>query len=151
MKDINLKIGGTLLIEDWEYNNGLRECESKIKIFDSDGKYLTYWETETIQQFADANLMSPKKWLENYRENLKNAKDIHELLELLGIYSYGFIKGKSNEAKEALVAELTASDAYSLDDIETLMNKPFDEIVSDYYEMINRIGDWIIVNWDDFI
>jgi len=151
MQEIKLKIGGTLLVEDWEYNNAFRECETKIKIFDSDGKYLTYWETETIEEIAYSDSVSPEKWLEIYRQELMDAESIHDLLELLGLDFCTVVKGKDDEAKRVMVEELTSSDAYSLDDVETLMNKTFDEIVSDYYDVINRIGEWTIINWGEIL
>ena len=67
--------------------------------------------------------VSPEKWLEIYRQELMDAESIHDLLELLGLDFCTVLRAKTMRKKRVMVEELTSSDAYSLDDVETLMNK----------------------------
>jgi hypothetical protein len=85
MKDLSLKFGGTLIVEEYEYNNREREDKNIIYIFDSSGSRLTYFEVETVESAASVENILPEEWLELYYLKVQDCESIEALLAFLDI------------------------------------------------------------------
>jgi hypothetical protein len=118
----------------------------KFKFYDSNGGYLDYWEAETICEVAENNGLSPKEWWDQYLRKIESCESFDDLMDHFG--DFGWVYGKGDKAKDELVRALTASDAYSAEDVERLKCKSFEEIAGDYYGLINTIGDYTIISRD---
>ena len=124
MKEINLKFGGSIFIEEF----GDQEENERIKVFDSNMGYLDYFPVKSIYRLADEKCLMPREWLEELYTKCENAEDIWQLLDL--ILDEPFTTPLS---WEELLAELAAE---SID--TTTLTK---ENIADAGD-INRIGNY---------
>lgn len=121
----------------------------KFYIYDSKGNFLDYYEPQTILECADRADMTPSEWWHKRLEDICKCETIEDLLDELGIYSYGGpFNLKDEVCKERLIEAITESDAYSNEDVENMMARSLEDILDDYFDVINYIGDYIILNWE---
>lgn len=93
---------GILYTEEAEYDRHkpfLREEEWCLKIFDSDKKYLDFFDIETLQEYADFLSTNIDGALERIFDNLSKATNIEDFLDKLGL-NYEFISTSPYELKE---------------------------------------------------
>lgn len=132
MKQINTKFG-TLYIEEWEFDHHKpwqREEEDRVKIFDSNERYIDYLSAELVEENAEYEHITPQELLDKHASKLANAKTIEDLLDMLDV-DYEFV-GTKDETIAYLHNELNwylPSEDYN----------PLDN------EWVNKIGDYYIV------
>ena len=121
MKEINTK-WGKIYIEDYEFDRHKpyqREEEDRIKLFDSDQRYLDYYDADMTREEYDDII-----------DGIENAKEIDDFL-----YEYIFYGNKEETLK-------WIKETYGEDDDEIFIDhngKPTNEF-------INRIGETYLVH-----
>lgn len=125
MKNIETKFG-TISIDDYEYNNNIREDKDRIKIFDSKGEYLDYLSVELVEEGAELDHVSPQQAIDSHAKYLAEAKTIEDLCSRLDIVPL-FITTNVDEMVEKLKA-------MEYEDIDPYNN-----------EFVNIIGDYLIL------
>ena len=118
---------GTIYIEEL---NSEREEAERIKIFDSEKRYIDYIETEFIMDRADVFGDTTEEELNSYIRTMKECETIEELVQYIGI-NYELITDDWEEA--ASYMRPFCIDEYNSED-ELLTN-----------EWINKIGNYYIV------
>ena len=132
MKEIKTKFG-TIYIEEWEFDRHKpwqREEEDRVKIFDSNGRYLDYLSAELVEENAEYEHITPQELLDKHASKLANAKTIEDLLDMLDV-DYEFV-GTKDEMIAYLHNELNW-------DLPSEDYNPLDN------EWVNKIGDYYIV------
>ena len=132
MKQINTKFG-TLYIEEWEFDcrkPWQREEEDRVKIFDSNKRYLGHLPAELVEENAEYEHITPQELLDKHASKLANAKTIEDLLDMLDV-DYEFV-GTKDETIAYLHNELNW-------DLPSEDYNPLDN------EWVNKIGDYYIV------
>ena len=122
MRKINNNYLGTFYIEELEN----REEQDRVKIYDSDEKYLDYL---PLERYDDTDPTFEEQY-QDYVEMLENFKTVPDLMEWL-VSSWEFIGDKDQTIKylhEELNWDLPSEDYNPLDN-----------------ECVNRIGDVYIV------
>ena len=122
MRKINNKYLGTFYIEELEN----REEQDRVKLYDSDEKYLEYL---PIERYDDTDPTEEEQY-QGYIEMLESFKTVPDLMEWL-VSSWEFIGDKDQTIKylhEELNWDLPSEDYNPLDN-----------------EWVNRIGDVYIV------
>ena len=122
MRKINNKYLGNFYIEELEN----REEQDRVKLYDSDEKYLDYLPLERYDDFDPTE----EEQYQGYIEMLESFKTVPDLMEWL-VSSWEFIGDKDQTIKylhEELNWELPSEDYNPLDN-----------------EWVNRIGDIYIV------
>ena len=122
MRKINNKYLGNFYIEELEN----REEQDRVKLYDSDEKYLDYLPLERYDDFDPTE----EEQYQGYIEMLESFKTVPELMEWL-VSSWEFIGDKDQTIKylhEELNWDLPSEDYNPLDN-----------------EWVNRIGDVYIV------
>ena len=125
MKQINTKFG-TLYIEEWEFDHHKpwqREEEDRVKIFDSNERYLDYFSADSIEENAGYDNITPQELLDKYASELAMIETIEEFLDELGI-EYDLITKDRVEVVN-----------YFVDDDSDIEEN----------EWVNKIGDYYIV------
>ena len=87
MKQINTKFE-TIYIEEWEFDRHKpwqREEEDRVKIFDSNERYLDYFSADSIEENAGYDNITPQELLDKYASDFANMETIEEFLDELGI------------------------------------------------------------------
>ena len=140
MKEIKLKIGGFIFIEKF----GDQEEDERIKIFDSDKKYLDYIPVDYIYYSADVGGISLEKQLEYECKSYEDAEDIHKLLELIGIESYPASKDWENLLEDAYGLGYQDDSEEKIEKADAMTKEEFLES-----EWVNRIGDYYILQTDN--
>ena len=133
MKQINTKFG-TIYIEEWEFDHHKpwqREEKDKVKIFDSNERYLDYFSADSIEENAGYDNITPQELLDKYASDFANIETIEEFLDELGI-EYDLITKDRVEVVNYLL------DFNVDDDIDIEENK-----------WVNKIGDYYIVVSED--
>ena len=132
MKQINTKFG-TIYIEEWEFDHHKpwqREEEDRVKIFDSNERYLDHFSADSIEENAGYDNITPQELLDKYASDFANMETIEEFLDELGI-NYEFV-GTKDETIAYLHNELNW-------DLPSEDYNPLDN------EWVNKIGDYYIV------
>ena len=122
MRKINNKYLGNFYIEELEN----REEQDRVKLYDSDEKYLDYLPLERYDDFDPTE----EEQYQGYIEMLESFKTVPDLMEWL-VSSWEFIGDKDQTIKylhEELNWDLPSEDYHPLDN-----------------EWVNRIGDIYIV------
>ena len=136
MKQINTKFG-TIYIEEWEFDHHKpwqREEEDRVKIFDSNERYLDHLSAELVEENAEYEHVTSQELLDKHANKLANAKTIEDLLDMLDI-DYEFV-GTKDETIAYLHNELNWD--LPSEDYNPLEN-----------EWVNKIGDYYIVVSED--
>ena len=120
MRKINNKYLGNFYIEELEN----REEQDRVKLYDSDEKYLDYLPLERYDDFDPTE----EEQYQGYIEMLESFKTVPDLMEWL-VSSWEFIGSKSDAIKYVL----------------TEWNLPDDECDPLDSEWVNRIGDVYII------
>lgn len=82
MKEITLKFGGTIYME-WY---GEQEEEDRIKVFDSDKKYLDYFSVESLDEVKSMYWgLSIQNLLDIYADQMAEKQSVEALLNYLGV------------------------------------------------------------------
>lgn len=129
MKQINTKFG-TLYIEEWEFDHHKpwqREEKDKVKIFDSNERYLDYFSADSIEENAEYDNITPQELLDKYASDFANIETIEEFLDELGI-EYDLITKDRVEVVNYLLD-------FNVDDDRDIEEN----------EWVNKIGDYYIV------
>ena len=115
-----------IYIEKWEPE--CREEEERIKLYDSDGKYLDYFSTESIYETSLTKGISPEDYYLEICSDISNLSSVEELADYLYL-AYEII------TKDTLDIALILIDQNVDDD------SPLEE-----NEWVNHIGDyWILI------
>ena len=139
MKQINTKFG-PIFIEEFEYDNHVpaeREEEDRIKIYDSDERYLGYYSTETIETVDDYNKLC---------EDIENANTIEDLLDATADNPTMFYAKNYIETIAGMILH-----GYFGDETLKLLKENFGDWTDDVilsHDYTNRIGDYYIVVTD---
>lgn len=129
MKQINTKFG-TIYIEEWEFDHHKpwqREEKDKVKIFDSNERYLDYFSADSIEENAEYDNITPQELLDKYASDFANIETIEEFLDELGI-EYDLITKDRVEVVNYLLD-------FNVDDDRDIEEN----------EWVNKIGDYYIV------
>jgi len=121
MKEINTK-WGKIYIEDYEFDRHKpyqREEEGRIKLFDSDQRYLDYYNADMTREEYDDII-----------DGIENAEEIDDFL-----YEYIFYGNKEDTLK-------WIKETYGEDDNEIFINQNGEPT----NEFINRIGETYLVH-----
>lgn len=117
---------GTIYIEKWEPE--CREEEERIKLYDSDGKYLDYFSTESIYETGLTKGIGPEDYYLEICSDIGNLSSVEELADYLCL-GYEII------TKDTLDIALILIDQNVDDD------SPLEE-----NEWVNHIGEyWILI------
>lgn len=83
MKEITLKFGGSIYME----NFGEQEEEDRIKVFDSDKRYLDHFTVEPLEKARSIykGLSIQKDLLDVYADQMAEKESVEALLNYLGI------------------------------------------------------------------
>ena len=133
MKQINTKFG-TIYIEEWEFDRHKpwqREEEDRVKIFDSNERYLDYFSADSIEENAEYDNITPQELLDKYASDFANIETIEEFLDELGI-EYDLITKDRVEVVNYLLD-------FNVDDDSDIEEN----------EWVNKIGDYYIVVSED--
>lgn len=125
MKTIKTKFG-TLYVENFKE----REEEDRIKIFDSNQKYLDYFYIEYLEEHSKMNNCTKCQQLNKYLDGLKQCSGIRNALHYLGI-PYEKVSYHWNVIANIL-EEITG---YEYSSEEQLMDN----------EWVNKIGKYYIL------
>lgn len=123
MKEIKTKFG-TIYIEEGAFDHHKpwqREEEDKVKIFDSNKRYLDYFSVDTLEENASFYDIKPQELLDRYANLFAHIKNIKRFLEIL-LINYDFITKDRSEV------------------IKYLRDFNIEE-----NERVNKIGDYYIV------
>lgn len=129
MKQINTKFG-TIYIEEWEFDHHKpwqREEKDRVKIFDSNERYLDYFSADSIEENAEYDNITPQELLDKYASDFANIETIEEFLDELGI-EYDLITKDRVEVVNYLLD-------FNVDDDSDIEEN----------EWVNKIGDYYIV------
>lgn len=79
MKRIKLAFGGSIYME----NYGKQKEEDRIKIYDSDNKYLDYFDVETAEGAAERGKTSIQETFDYWAQEMSECLTIEDLLAFL--------------------------------------------------------------------
>ena len=135
MKEIKTKFGATIYAEELSHDRHYadREDESKIKFFDSNKRYLDYFETSTIEENALTEGLTPEEWLDNYVKELESCKTITDLCDTMG-FAWAYIASDWRA-----VAAYMVENGYLSDNIQPSVEAILDN------EWVNVLGEKYIV------
>ena len=125
MKSIKTPFG-ILYVE--HFNN--REEKDRIKIFDSQKRYLDYFSIEYLEESAKINKITPYQQLNKYLSGINNCSDIKNVLNYLSI-TYEKVSKHWTE-----IANL-------LEEITGCEYKTEEQLMSN--EWVNKIGKYYIL------
>jgi hypothetical protein len=143
MKEIKTKFG-VIYIEDLEYDHHrptMREEEDRIKIFDSDMRYMDYWSMETLYEQADMTNQSLEAVYEEIIKRYERADSLdaicpdirYENTDIEKFVLFMVVDG-SLEVRESHVIDAM----FSPNSRETLLS-----FIKDH-EWVNRIGNYYL-------
>lgn len=130
MREIKTKFG-PLFIEEYAFDHhipGQREEEDRIKIFDSEKRYLDYFMVEYLEEAAEINGHSPEKELQLYIDHLERCNTIEDLVDNSVAEGYEFITTDWKKVAEYFDAEKYTTEESLLDN-----------------EWVNKIGNYYVV------
>lgn len=128
LREINTPIG-ILYIEDFFF----REEDEKIKIYDSDKKYLDYISIDTIMDWSEKYHCSCVTILEEYIKYLEKCSTVEKLFEGLGVKCIEY----SVEWK--VVADKLVEDSeHQINSVIELLDNDFVNQIGDYYIYISE-------------
>lgn len=107
-----------------------RKEKDRIKVFDSNKKYLDYFSIEYLEEHAKINKITPYQQLNKYLSGINNCSDIKNVLNYLGITYEKVSKHWAIIAN--LLEEITG---YEYSSEEQLMGN----------EWVNKIGECYIL------
>lgn len=125
MKPIKTKFG-TLYVENFKE----REEKDRIKIFDSQKRYLDYFSIEYLEEYSKINNCTKCQQLNKYFDGLKQCSEIKNALHYLGV-SY-----------QEVSSDWTAI-ANLLEEITGYEYKTEEQLMSN--EWVNKIGKYYIL------
>lgn len=125
LKEVNTPVG-TIYIEDFLF----REEDDRIKIYDSDKKYLDYISLETIEEEANKNHCFCIKVIERYMKNMKKCSTLAELLDCIV-----YIWDEYSVDWEVIADRLVERIENQINSVGELLEN----------EWVNRIGDYYIL------
>ena len=125
LKEVNTPVG-TIYIEDFLF----REEDDRIKIYDSDKKYLDYISLETIEEEANKNHCFCIKVIEGYMKNMKKCSTLAELLDCIV-----YIWDEYSVDWEVIADRLGDITGHRINSVGELLKN----------EWVNRIGDYYIL------
>ena len=139
MKQLTTKFG-YIYIEDFEYDHhcpGQREEEDRIKIFDSDEKYLGYYTTDTIDSLEE---------YENLCNTIEGAETLDILLDCVSEYPVMFY---STNHVETIAGMLLYGyfDDETIKELQETFGNWTDDVIHEH-DFTNVIGDYHIVVTD---
>ena len=129
MKQINTKFG-ILYIEEWEFDHHKpwqREEEDRVKIFDSNERYLDYFSAESIEESAEIEGITPQDVLNEYINKMEHFDTIQGLLDWLGLND-----------------DLITTDRVVVENYLHYFDMDDDSDIEEN-EWVNKIGDYYIV------
>lgn len=136
MKEITLKNfnNAKIYIEDLEYdyhNPAGREEEDKIKVFDSFGRYIDYWDMELLEENAEVNEHSLE---EEYQSIIKHYEEATRLDQIFESNSIEFQTEDVFEMARELEIPVSRTSLEHEIEYEVLQN-----------EWVNKVGKWWIL------
>ena len=128
LKEVNTLVG-TIYIEDFLF----REEDERIKIYDSDKKYLDYISMDTIMDWSEKHHCSCVTILEEYIKYLEKCSTVEKLFEGLGVKCIEY----SVEWK--VVADKLVEDSeHQINSVMELLDNDFVNQIGDYYIYISE-------------
>lgn len=134
-----------IFIDDFD----LPEEEDRIKVWDTDGRYVDYFPIETLISAAEECKISLREEYEARCTAIAHSLNIHELIGVISTDEF-IIAHKTQ--LHPIWEEVLASDAYSNDDIEKALNWSVNEqlrYLKSFYD-VNIIGDFVLLNKDAY-
>lgn len=144
MKEIKTKFG-VIYIEDLEYDHhcpAMREEEDRIKIFDSDKRYMDYWDMETLYEQAD---MTNQSLEAIYEEIIKRYEETDSLDAICPDIRY------ENTDIEKFILFMVVDGCLEVREshvIDAMFSPNSKETLFGYikdHEWVNRIGDYYLL------
>lgn len=144
MKEIKTKFG-VIYIEDLEYDHhcpAMREEEDRIKIFDSDKRYMDYWTMETLYEQAD---MTNQSLEAIYEEIIKRYEETDSLDAICPDIRY------ENTDIEKFILFMVVDGCLEVREshvIDAMFSPNSKETLLGYikdHEWVNRIGDYYLL------
>ena len=144
MKEIKTKFG-VIYIEDLEYDHhcpAMREEEDRIKIFDSDKRYMDYWDMETLYEQAD---MTNQSLEAVYEEIIKRYEDTDSMDAICPDIRY------ENTDIEKFILFMVVDGCLEVREshiIDAMFSPNSKETLLGYikdHEWVNRIGDYYLL------
>ena len=125
------------------------EEEDRIKVWDTNGRYVDYFPIETLISVAEELKIPLRDEYETRCAAIAHSSNIHELISVISTDEF-IIAHKTQ--LQPIWEEVLASDAYSNDDVETALNWSIEEQVrylKSHYD-VNIIGDFVLLNQDAY-
>lgn len=107
---------------------GEQEEEERIKIYDSDGKYLDYFSVESIEETAITNEISFEEQYEEFIRMIAKCETSEEILDQLGINYYILETDKAEFVKKLI--------DYNIDDDSDIDDNEYVNIIGNTYILI---------------
>lgn len=128
LKEVNTLVG-TIYIEDFLF----REEDERIKIYDSDKKYLDYISMDTIMDWSEEHHCSCVTILEEYIKYLEKCSTVEKLFEGLGV------KYIEYSVEWKVVADKLVEDSeHQINSVMELLDNDFVNQIGDYYIYISE-------------
>lgn len=125
------------------------EEEDRIKVWDTDGRYVDYFPIETLLSAAEECKIPLREEYETRCTAIAHSSDIRELISIISTDEF-IIAHK--EQLRPIWEEVLASDAYSDNDIETALSWSVEEqlcYLKSFHD-VNIIGDFVLFNKDAY-
>lgn len=130
-----------IFIDDFDFP----EEEDRIKVWDTNGRYVDYFPIETLLSAAEERRTSLREEYETRCTAIAHSSNIYELISIISTDEFII----AHEAQlRPIWEEVLASDAYSDDDIEKALNWSSEEQIrylKSFYD-VNIIGSFILLN-----
>lgn len=129
MKEIKTKFG-TIYVEEGAFDRHKpwqREEEDKVKIFDSNKRYLDYFSVDTLEENASFYDIKPQELLDRYANLFAHIKNIKRFLEIL-LIDYDLITKDRSEVIKYLLD-------FNIEENERV------NIIGDYYIVVSEIEE----------
>ena len=109
---------------------GEQEESERIKVYDSNGRYLDYFSVESIAETANADNITPEEEYEKYISQLSKCETAKEVVDILGINTEIIETDKTEFTKK--LADFVIDDDYNIDDNECI------NVIGEYYILIKE-------------
>ena len=120
---------GTIYIENFFF----REEEDRVKLYDSDKRYLDYFTTESIFETAKVKNCSHIVLIEEYIKNMEKKSTIAELLDYISLswdeYSVDW---------EVIADSLVERTEHQINSVGELLENEWVNKIGDYYILITE-------------
>ena len=128
LREIKTSIG-SIYIENFFF----REETDRVKVYDSDGKYMDYFTLESIEETAKVNNCSCITMIEEYIKNMRKKSTIEDLLDYISLswdeYSVDW---------EKIADILVEKTEHQINSVDELLENEWVNKIGDYYILITE-------------